>query len=812
MISRFFVSRPIFSAVISIIIVITGLAASRKLSISQNPTSIVPPVVTITASYPGASAETLAKTVAAPIEEELSGIEGLTYFSSTSFSDGTVVITTTFDVGTDADLATMQVQNIEKAAEQRLPDEVRRNGVIILKKSNDLVLAVGMTSPDGSQSLSFVSNYALINVLDELKRLPGVGEARLFGGRDYAIRVWFEPDRLAQLGLVPSDLANAIRAQSEQYAVGKVGQEPAPAGQKWVYTVKTKGRLKKPEEFGEIVIRADAEHGTLRLKDVATIELGALNYDITTMVDGKPGIGMGIFSQASANTLDVADAVRAKMEELKKKFPPGVAYFVPYDNTRFIRTSIHEVGLTLLEAGALVVLVVFMFLQSWRTTLIPLLAVPVSIIGSLTGLYALGFSINTMTLFAMVLAIGIVVDDAIVVLENVERLMREKKLAPYAAAVETMREVSGAVVAIVLVLCATFIPVAFLSGISGKLYQQFAATIAISVVISGIVALTLTPALCGILLKPHTDEPKLFGIRFFHPFNWVFDRLTSAYVAVVRWQLRFWPVAVALFAGLMIWLGWLFHTTPTSFVPAEDQGYFISLMYLPESASQQRTDASAHQVLEQIHGSADGKIKGMPDIDHSFMLVGLDFAAFGVKSNAFSMFTPLIDWKDRPLPSQQADALKGPMMGKVGAKVKDGMIVSVNPQAIRGLGSTGGFEFYIQSRTSDDPRELAKVAGTFVGAMHQQPEITKMPGKLRSWSERHHAAVQGRGGQTQGHGPGHSRSRMCSMWCRRRWVRRMSTISTCPAARSMCSCRRSRARAPRRSSWAGCACAARVGR
>ncbi len=710
--SSFFVSRPIFASVIAIVIVIAGLVSARVLPIAQNP-NITPPTITITATYPGASAETLAKTTAAPIEEQLSGIDGLAYFNSTSTANGVLTITVTFEVGTDADMAAVQVQNKIKAAEARLPDDVRRNGVVVDKKGTDLVLAIGVNSPDSSLDNLFVSNYALLNIQDEIKRVPGVGSTILFGARDYAMRVWFDPDKLAHLGLSPADISAAIAQQNTQYPAGKVGGEPAPVGQKLVYTVTTKGRLNTPEEFGNIVLRADGAGGVLRIKDVAKVELGALSYDMRVLLDGKPGVGIGVFLAPGANALDVGDAVKAKMAELKQKFPLGLDYGIPYDTTSFITASIKSVEHTLLEAALLVVLVVFLFLQSWRTTLIPLLAVPVSVIGSLAGLHALGFSINTMTLFAMVLAIGIVVDDAIVVLENVERLMREKGMGPKAAAAETMREVSGAVVAIVLVLCATFIPVAFLPGISGRLYQQFAATIAISVVISGLVALTLTPALCGILLKDHEGEPKLFGIPFFRPFNIFLDAFTRGYTAVVRAVLHFWPIALVGFAGILASLGWLFLNRPTSFVPDEDQGYFISVTMLPEGASVQRTEASGRKVIEQV-----GKI---PEISHSFMLLGMDFAIGGAKSSTATMFTPLKPWDERTKPGQDAFSLNQKLSGAAMMHLNDGIFLAFNPPVFRGLDK---FDFYIQSReTTQDPAKLAQVVDKFMDALSKRKEV-----------------------------------------------------------------------------------------
>ncbi len=500
--SRFFIERPIFATVMAIIIVLAGLVAAKILPIAQYP-EIAPPTVTITATYPGASAETLAKTVAAPIEEQLSGVENMLYFNSTSASNGQTTITATFEVGTDIDKATFNVNNRVQLATPRLPDEVRRNGVTVAKRSTNILLVIALNSPKSTYDTLFLSNYATQNVVDELKRIPGTADVIIFGARDYSMRVWLKPDRMAQLGLTTTDITAAINAQNAQYAAGKIGADPAPPGQQLVYTVTAQGRLVEPEEFGDIVLRADGPNGVLRLKDVARIELGAQSYDASNSVNGQPAIALAVFLQSGANALDVADAVRSTMAELKRdRFPNDVDYLIPYDTTRFVSASIKEVMHTIVEAALIVLLVVFVFLQTWRATLIPMLAVPVSLIGTFAGLWLFGFSINTLTLFAMVLAIGIVVDDAIVVLENVERLMREEKLKPFDAAIEAMREVQGAVIGIVLVLCAVFIPVAFLGGIAGQLYRQFAVTVTIAVVISGVVALTLTPALCAMLLKP----------------------------------------------------------------------------------------------------------------------------------------------------------------------------------------------------------------------------------------------------------------------------------------------------------------------
>ena len=703
--SRFFINRPIFASVISIVIVIAGLMAARSLPIAQYP-EITPPTVIISASYPGASAETLAKTVAGPIEEQLSGVENLLYFSSNAGSNGSLTITASFEVGTNVDMATVNVNNRVKIAEPRLPDVVRQYGVTVQKRSNDILLVTTLTSPDSSRTPLFLSNYALVNVLDDLKRIPGVGDAQIFGALDYSIRLWLQPDRMAQLGVTSTDIANAVAAQNKQNAAGKIGQEPAPPGQQLVYTVTAKGRLTSPEEFGNIIVRAAGPNGVLRVKDVARVELGAQNYDASTTLLGKPVVGVGIFLQSGANALEVADRVRTRMEELKQKFPSGVDYVIPFDTTKFVQASINEVVHTLIEALILVAVVVFIFLQNWRATLIPLIAVPVSLIGTFAGLWVFGFSINTLTLFAMVLAIGIVVDDAIVVLENVERLMWEENMAPRAAAIEAMREVSSAVVAIVLVLCAVFIPVAFLGGIAGKLYQQFAVTVAISVTLSGIVALTLTPALCALLLKNKHEEPAIF-----RPFNRLFNAFTNSYTGMVNKTLHhriIGTVACTIIVGGSIFM---FRAVPGGFVPAEDQGYLISALMLPDGASLQRTRVSGEQF--------QGMLKQDPAVDKVFVIAGNDIVGGGQKANAGTVFIPLKDWSER---TADADSLAKKFSG-MGMMLPDGLGLVFNPPAIRGLGAAGGFEVYVQSRGDASPEKLAGVIQQFVEGLKKRPEL-----------------------------------------------------------------------------------------
>ncbi|MCX8017372.1 MAG: efflux RND transporter permease subunit, partial [Rhodocyclaceae bacterium] len=706
--SKFFIKRPIFASVISIVIVIAGLVASQVLPIAQYP-QIAPPTVLISASYPGASAETLAKTVAAPIEEQLNGVEGLSYFTSSASANGSVTITATFEVGTNVDIASVNVNNRVKAAEPRLPEEVRRNGVIVQKRSNDILQVVALRSDAGRYSTLFLSNYASINLVDELKRLPGVGDVTIFGAQDYSMRVWLKPDRMAQLGITTSDIASAIRAQNAQNAAGKIGQEPAPSDQQLVYTVTAKGRLLTPEEFGNIIVRASGPNGVLRLKDVARIELGAYSYDQSVTLNGQPTIGMGVFLQTGANALEVAELVTHKMDELKQKFPEGMDYVIPFDTTRFVSASINEVVKTLIEAAILVIAVVYLFLQSWRATLIPMVAVPISLIGTFAGLWLFGFSINTLTLFAMVLAIGIVVDDAIVVLENVERLMTEAKLSPYAAAVKAMQEVSGALVAIVLVLCAVFIPVAFLGGIAGQLYKQFAVTVAVAVVISGVVALTLSPALCALLLKNKHEESRLFA-----PFNRFFERLTRAYTATVSLTLKHGIIGALIFAAVIGIAVLLARTTPGSFVPAEDQGYLISALMLPDGATLKRTAAMGENMRRPIAND--------PAVAYTFVVSGFDLIGGGNKPNAGTMFIPLKDWSEREAKAQD---LAGKFMG-IGMMQPDGLGLVFNPPPIRGLGTAGGFEVYVQNRADGDARSLNEVVQQFMAELQKHPEFTRI--------------------------------------------------------------------------------------
>ncbi len=706
--TKFFITRPIFASVLSIIIVLAGIAAAFQLPIAQYP-QITPPVVQITARFPGASAETLIKTVAAPIEEQLSGVDDLLYFNSSADSSGQLTITVTFEIGTDIDLATFNISNRVNIALPRLPDEVRRSGITIQKRANDLLLVFAITSQNKDHTPLFLSNYITNNFLDDLKRSRGVGEARIFGAQDYSMRIWLQPDKMAQLGITTSDIATAIRAQNAQYAAGKIGQDPALPDQQLVYTVTAKGRLTEPEEFGNIILRADGPRGVLYLKDVARIELGAQEYNIVNMLNGVPGVGIGIFLQTGANALDTAAEIKSKMEELRPLFPEGMQYVLPYDTSQFVKASIWEVVKTLGEAMILVVLVVYLFLQTWRATLIPIIAVPISLIGTFAGLWLLGYSINTMTLFAMVLSIGIVVDDAIVVLENIERLMTEEKLSPLNAAIKAMQQVSSAVVAMTLVLAAVFVPVAFLGGMAGELYRQFAVTVAVAGVISGIVALTLTPALCALLLQSTHQHA-----AFFEWFNRAFNRVRNFYVGRVNAAIHNVGISVLIFLAFIAGVGYLLKMIPGSLVPPEDQGYVIAAVILPDSASLSRTIATADAVRIEIEKNKD--------VAFQFAVNGLDFIGGGNKTNVSTMFTRMTEWSER---ESTADDLVGQVFA-AGAQQKDGMAVAFNPPAIRGLGSTGGFELYVQSRTSSDPQRLAKVVDDFMAALAQEPMIASI--------------------------------------------------------------------------------------
>ena len=706
MFSKFFIDRPIFATVLSLFLVLAGLAAMRILPIARYP-EISPPVVNVRAIYPGASAEVLETTVAAPIEQSINGVEKMLFMDSTSSGDGVVSINVTFDVGTNLDIAAVNVNNRVNQVLSKLPQEVQRQGLTVSKSSAAFLVVASLYSPDDRYDSLFISNYITQNVLDAIKRVPGTTNVQIFGAKDYAMRIWLRPDRMAQLGITVGDISAAVGEQNAQYAAGKIGAPPGNT-EELTLTVTARGRLLEPEEFGNIVVRSGERGSIVRLKDIARVELGSKDYNFYGRINGHPTVPVGVFLQTGANALDTRAAVEKTLQELKAKFPPGLTYSTPYDTTPFVSESIHEVLKTLAEAMILVFIVVYIFLQSWRATIIPTLAVPVSLIGTMAGLQLLGYSLNTLTLFGMVLAIGIVVDDAIVVLENVERLMHEEGLSPRDAAIKAMQEVTGPVVAIVLVLCAAFIPIAFLGGLAGELYRQFSVTISIAVVLSGFVALTLTPALCAVLLKPGAERKN----AFFSWFNHSFERFTHGYTRGVAFFLKRGALGLVLFAGLGVMIGVLSKAVPGGLVPDEDQGYYIGAVILPEGSALERTN----EVVKKVEAA----MQPNKNIEAVFSLVGLNFlGGGGLKSSAATLFFPLKPWAER---DQSAKQLVGETYMKTG-HIKEGLPLAFAPPAIQGLGQTGGFEFYLQNKGDGGVRRLAQVLPQLLAEANKQPEL-----------------------------------------------------------------------------------------
>ena len=725
----FFIDRPIFASVLSIIIVVVGLVSLEALPIAQFP-EITPPVVQIEADYPGASAEVVADSVARPIEVQLPGIDNLLYYDSTSTNDGHMTIRLTFEIGTDVDIAQVQTQNRQTLAEPQLPPEVVRQGITVKKVSPDLLAVVALSSSDPRHDTVFLSNYAILRVVDNIKRLKGVGDAYVFGQQNYSMRLILDPIRMAQLSLTPTDIANVVREQNRDNPAGTVGREPAPKGTELTIPVITRGRLENVQEFEEMIVRALPNGSMVRLKDVAKVELGAQSYTLEGRWNGKPNVFLLTFLSPGANALDTVKRVRREMAEVAKSFPPGVSWDVPYDTTRFIEVSIEEVVKTLGAAMVLVILVVYLFLQSWRTTLIPGVAVPVSLIGTFAGMQALGFSINTLTLFGMVLAIGLVVDDAIIVVENVERHMKEECCSSKEAAKRAMAEVTGPVIAIVLVLCAVFVPVGFLGGITGQLYKQFAITIAMSVTISGLVALTLSPALCALVLKPGGEGGERKG--FFALFNKVFDWTQTRYTTTVGVVLKRAGLVLAVFGVLVLILVSLFRVIPSSFLPDEDQGYFIAMIQLPDGASKQRTDAVLSRVERYFLSN--------PAIHSTDALSGLNFIFNTRGPNSATMFVPLHLWNERKGPHQHVKALIGAAYGEF-AKIPEALILAFNAPSIRGLGATGGFSLQLQDPSGGDFKKFAAAANQFIAKARQDPAIGAIGTSFRVSSPRLYAHI-----------------------------------------------------------------------
>ena len=710
MISNFFIDRPLFATVVSAFIVIAGLAAFRGLPVAMYP-DITPPQVAVSTVYPGASADVVAETVATPLEQALNGVENMLYLRSASSASGSLEIAVTFAVGTDPDIAVINVQNRVQSALQLLPEEVRRQGVTVAKTLPSFLQIITFDSPDGRYDDLYISNFASLNVIDELRRVPGVGNVQVFGARDYSIRIWLEPDRLAELGLTPSDVAEAIREQNAQSAAGRLGEEPMPERVDMTFTVTTQSRLSSPEQFERIVLKTGANGAIVRLGDVARVELGARDYSFGLTRQGRPVIGAAIQLAPAANALETSQAIYDKMDELDARFPEGVSWAIPYDTSEYVRVSMREVAKTFVEAMILVFLVVWLFLHNLRATIIPTLAVPVSLIGTFAGMYLLDFSINSLTLFGMVLAIGIVVDDAIVVLENVERHMRADHVDSREATRRAMAEVSRPVIAIVLVLNAVFLPVAFLGGLVGEMYRQFAITIAVSVTISGFVALTLTPAMCARLLRTGEIKPKGL-LRYFDA---GFARVTRGYTRGVGWVLRHGFVAVVAIAAMLAVTWFVARMVPSALAPNEDQGYVITIAALPPASSLQRTRA----VFEEL----DQATFTHPAYADNITVYGFDVQSNAQRSNAGVSFVLLKDWDERTEPGMRADEVAGALFG-AGMAIEDAFVFSLSPPPIEGMSNTGGFEGFIQMRSGSDYAALERVTQALVGAAAQRPELT----------------------------------------------------------------------------------------
>jgi hydrophobe/amphiphile efflux-1 (HAE1) family protein len=693
--AHFFIRRPIFAAVLSIVIVILGLIAMFQLPIAQYP-EVAPPTVVVTARYPGANPKVIAETVATPIEQEVNGVENMLYMSSTSSSDGVMALTITFKVGTDLNLAQVLVQNRVAIALPRLPEEVRRFGVTTTKRSPDLTMVVHLRSPDNSRDELYVGNYAYLQVRDQLARLPGVGDVIVFGARDYSMRVWLDPEKIAARNLTAADVVRAIREQNLQVAAGVIGQPPAPAGNEFQLSINTLGRLIDEEQFGEIIIKAGAAGQVTRVRDVARVELAARDYSMASRLNGQPAAALVIFQLPGSNAIDTSERVRAKMDELKRSFPPGVDYAVVYDTTMFARESIRAVVTTLFEATLLVVIVVVVFLQSWRASIIPLLAVPVSLIGTLAVMQAFGFSLNNLSLFGLVLAIGIVVDDAIVVVENVERNI-SLGLSPIEATKKAMNEVSGPVIAVALVLSAVFIPTAFIGGLTGQFYKQFALTIAVSTVISAFNSLTLSPALSALLLRGHTAKrdwltrgmDALLG-WFFRLFNKGFTRTTNGYTRAVGGVLRRSGIALAVYAGLIALALLGFSAVPRGFIPTQDAGYVVVMTQLPDGASLERT--------QKLLTRAGEIAREVPGVTYSVEFPGFSAISGANLPNAATMFLGLEPFdKRRDDPARSMNSIMGQLYMRFG-ELQDGLVLVFPPPPVRGLGNVGGFKMMVQDR------------------------------------------------------------------------------------------------------------------
>ncbi|MFT6257977.1 MAG: multidrug efflux pump [Cellvibrionaceae bacterium] len=719
MLSQFFIKRPIFAAVLSLLFFISGAIAVWQLPITEYP-EVVPPTVVVTANYPGANPKIIAETVASPLEQEINGVENMLYMSSQATSDGRMTLTITFAIGTDVDLAQTQVQSRVERAKPRLPEEVQRLGIVTEKSSPSLTMVVHLTSPDDRYDMLYLSNYAVLKVKDELARITGVGAVRVFGAGDYSMRVWLDPNKVAAVGLSPSNIVAAIREQNQQAAAGSLGAQPS-GDSDFQLLINVKGRLSNVEEFEDIIVKVGDQGQITRLKDVARVELGASTYALRSMLDNKDAAALPVFQASGSNAIQISDDVRSKMAELSKSFPEGLTYDIVYDPTVFVRGSIKAVVQTLVEALLLVVLVVVLFLQTWRASIIPLVAVPVSLVGTFAFMHLMGFSLNALSLFGLVLAIGIVVDDAIVVVENVERNISDG-LSPVAATQKAMKEVTGPIIATTLVLAAVFIPTAFMSGLTGQFYKQFALTITISTFISAINSLTLSPALSALLLKGHHEKKdmltrgmdKLLGGWLFNPFNRMFARMSNGYGWLVKKIIRFGAVIGILYIGLVGLTGLQFANTPTGYVPGQDKQYLIAFAQLPDAASLDRTEAIVKEMsriaLEQ------------PGVAHAVAFPGLSINGFTNSTNSAILFTPLDDFADRKDPSLSAGAIAAALNQKF-ASINGAFIAIFPPPPVQGLGTIGGFRLQIQDRANYGYEELYKVTMQVMQKAWATPEL-----------------------------------------------------------------------------------------
>ena len=719
-ISQFFIDRPIFAAVLSIVLVIIGAVALPRLPIAQFP-EIAPPVVRVSGQYPGASADIVADTVVAPLEQGINGVENLLYITSNSTGDGRFQIDVTFDLGTNLDIAQVQVQNRVAVALPRIPADVRNIGVTTAKSSPDLMMVVHLYSPDKSRDTLFISNYATTEVIDQLNRIYGIGNITVFGGRDYSMRIWLDPDRMQSLGLTTGDVSNALQAQNVQVAAGVLNQPPVPQPRAFQLAVRTLGRLIDPKEFGEVVVKQTTD-AVVRLKDIARVELAAVDYTTNSYLDGDPAVALVVFQLPGSNALATADKIKATMDELSKNFPAGLKYAVVYNPTEFIQQSIDAVVETVLEAILLVVLVVILFLQTWRAAIVPIVAIPISLIGTFFVMSLFGFSLNNLSLFGLVLAIGIVVDDAIVVVENVERNIAAG-LSPHDAARKSMDEVGGALIAIALVLCAVFVPAAFITGISGQFYRQFALTIAGATIISLIVSLTLSPAMCALLLKPHSaDHRERWWMRpingFFRLFNAGFDGLGRGYGWLTARVVRFALIMLVVYAGVLAFGLREFSRTPAGFIPQTDQGYLVAVMQLPGGAALDRTDAVNRRVSELA--------MQVPGVVHAVNLVGFSGATFTNAPNSGTIFVGLAPFAERVKdPAQSAPAIQRALQQKLSV-IEEALVLVIVPPPVRGVGTAGGFRMMIEDRAARGPEALQAAVQAISARAAQEPGLRQV--------------------------------------------------------------------------------------